>query len=277
MSERIKVDSPLNVSDLKFRFVNYLRRPVKIRVMLDSQRFYDMKMDGGSTVVPGLSEATVPFMTVARLFSNQRKFQILVDNVNSWDIYDELQINLDGYNYRMTELHIGMVTSRWVSADNDSTAVMPGAIQGRPYVRIHNMTRRMLSLNGGSIKLQPAGILLYMGADHYGVKLGTVFRDDNSLLQNFSYDVPATDIYFGVTSHIEQGKYSGFQPSNYFREQAELDYNYSLELGYQDGPAPGLMNYAKVPLGIPVNLTPKGISSYMAQFEKMDRWGRPRV
>jgi len=135
-------------------------------------------------------------------------------------------------------LHIGMVTSRWVGATQDST-FKPGlnAVQGRPWIKIHNLTDEYLSLND-SIDISPGGMLRYSGRDHFGVRLGTIFKDRNGVFPDYIFTIPATDLYYGITSDIQQSLFGGFQIDEKFYDEEE-EPQFLLENGWMGGPANG--------------------------------------
>ena len=140
-------------------------------------------------------------------------------------------------------LHVGMVTSRWVGADQDSVYI-PGAnaVQGRPWIKIHNLTDETLSLNY-NIDISPGGTLRYSGRDHFGVRLGTIFKDQNNVFPDFIFTIPATDVYYGVTSDIQQPLFGGWQADRIFVHDAD-EPQFLLENGWMGGPAEG-----NIPIG----------------------------
>ena len=131
-------------------------------------------------------------------------------------------------------LHLGMVTTRWIGSNTDYTIGKQGgnAVQGVPWLRMHNETSTPLYINE-NIKISPGGTLRYTGRDHFGVRLGTVFT--SLLFGEFVFSVPATDIYFGVTSDVEQPIFGGFQFSIDLQHTPDRSY-YMLEPGYMGGP-----------------------------------------
>jgi hypothetical protein len=113
---------------------------------------------------------------------------------------------------RMKNLHIGMVTSRYIGATSDDQLVVSqAAVSGRPWVLLHNVSNIPLSLNNKRIQIAARGIVRYQGQYHMGVALGTYFNDDNGFYDSFQYLYPATDIYFGVVSDLSQPSFGGWQ------------------------------------------------------------------
>ena len=147
----------------------------------------------------------------------------------------------------INKLHIGMITSRWVGANSDFNIGKPGlnAVQGLPYIKIHNRTDYTITLNG-AIRISPGGTLLFTGRDHFGVRLGTVFDDDNQIFPQFIFTVPATDVYYGIVSDIEQPLFGGFQIDEKFDEEP-YEPQYLLEMGWMGGPAHGKIPYGYLP------------------------------
>ena len=64
-----------------------------------------------------------------------------------------------------------------------------------------------------NMNISSNGTLRYSGRDAFGVRLGTVFEDQDHIFPDFIFTVPATDIYYGVTSDIEQPLFGGSQLS----------------------------------------------------------------
>lgn len=158
-------------------------------------------------------------------------------------------------------LHVGMVTSRWVGADADYNIGKPGnAVQGLPWIKIHNRTQYPLSINN-NINISPGGTLRYTGRDHRGVRLGTVFEDQDRIFKNFIFTIPATDIYYGVVSDIQQPLFGGWQMTPEFNDDPN-EPQYLLEEGFMGGPGYPRMPYGLVPREGP-------------EVPPQDRWGRP--
>lgn len=163
-------------------------------------------------------------------------------------------------NEKVTNLHVGMVTSKWVGAESDYNTSSPGlnAVQGLPWVRIHNLTDTLISLNE-NISIPPDNILFYKGEDHFGVRLGTVFRNYDGIFPNFIFSVPATDIYYGVTTDTNQDEFMGFQFNKKFKN-SPIEPHYLLEEGWMGGPAVGNIKPGYLPVSGP-------------KIDKRDRWG----
>jgi hypothetical protein len=157
-------------------------------------------------------------------------------------------------------LHVGMVTSRWVGSDGVSH-ISPGAnaVQGLSTIKIHNKTSYPLSLNENII-ISPDGIQTYRGREFLGVRLGTIFRDQDDIFPDFIFSTPATDLYYGITSDIQQSLFGGFQLTPDFID-SEYEPHYLLEKGWMGGEASTDIKPGFLPLeGKPL--------------PPMDRWGR---
>ncbi len=144
------------------------------------------------------------------------------------------------------DVHVGMITSRWVSRSVDDTAIPPNAQQGRPYIKIHNMTVLPIELND-NIKIAPQATLLYKGRDHYGVRLGTILRNPLGIFPTWKFITPATDIYYGVVSSVHQKPFGGWQHGIAFKDVPDDEVHHVLEGGFKGGPAKGDIQYDALP------------------------------
>ena len=116
---------------------------------------------------------------------------------------------LQSLTLNSSDIHIGGITSRWTEIDG----TFPGGVntsQGVPWVRIHNMTAQQLRLND-TLFVEPFGALQYTGEKISGIRLGTIFRDNNGLFPNFVYSKPCTDIYYGTQTEKQVEEWGGLQ------------------------------------------------------------------
>jgi hypothetical protein len=152
----------------------------------------------------------------------------------------------EGTTIRM--LHVGMITGRWVGSNAIDTAYNPGyhAVQGQAWIKIHNLTDFPLALNE-NINISPGGVLRYSGRDHFGVRLGTVFRDQDGIFPDYIYTIPATDIYYGVVSDIQQPLFGGFQLTPEFDDDPN-EPQFLLEEGWYYSDAKGKIPYGYLPI-----------------------------
>lgn len=114
---------------------------------------------------------------------------------------------------RIKNLHIGMVTTRFIGKSTDGlrmSTLADNAIQGHSWLMIHNLTELPLRLND-DIVVAPHSTERYLGYLHQGVTLGTIFQDQDGIYPDFQYLNPHTDIYYGVVSDLRQPLYGPFQ------------------------------------------------------------------
>lgn len=109
------------------------------------------------------------------------------------------------------QLHIGMLTTRYEQGRGDDGFIAGGvAIQGRPWIKIHNRTLLPLRLNGGKILIPAMSWSRYKGDWHMGVPLGFNLKDKHGLYPDFTIEKPVTDVYYGMVSDLLQPLYGGF-------------------------------------------------------------------
>lgn len=135
---------------------------------------------------------------------------------------------------RTREVHLGQVTSRIVEPSYESSRLVstgqetaPG---GMPWVVIHNVTEVPLLLSN-LVEVPPHDTYRYLGRHHRGVALGTIFEDDRGVFPTFISKVPCTDIYYGVTSDLEQAPYGGVVQGTFDDQQTGIMPDFVLQLG----------------------------------------------
>lgn len=246
-----------------FGIYNYLEKPIRIVSLKKNGEVFTLF----HKIFPRKA-SSLPMKDVEKHFLSGDNFKIYtLDSENVPTLYSEYHLNTpDGTMVK--NLHVGMITTRWVGADGDYNIGKPGlnAVQGMPWVKIHNFTSRPLSLNN-NINISPGGILRYTGRDSFGVRLGTIFHDQDRNFPKFIITVPATDIYYGVVSDIQQPIFGGFQLTHEFDEDPN-EIQFPLELGYMGGPAQGNIPYGNLPIEGP-NVPPQdrwGISKFNLKF-----------
>jgi hypothetical protein len=244
-----------------FYVYNYLLKPIRIEAVAK---------DGDKTVIledriPGKSKRGFRMATIEKYFTQNHSIRVFV-HTKSDDGSDLLQ-PFGEYRFNTPEdttikaLHVGMITSRWVGANSDYNIGKPGlnAVQGLPWIKIWNNTDFVLKLNN-NINISPGGVLRYTGRDHFGVRLGTVFKDVDGVFPDFIWTIPATDVYYGITSDLQQSLFGGFQLTPVFHDD-DMEPQYLLEEGWMYGEANGNIPFGYIPLeGPPV--------------APQDRWGR---
>lgn len=133
---------------------------------------------------------------------------------------------------RIKNLHIGMVTTRFIGKSTDGlrmSTLADNAIQGHSWLMIHNLTELPLRLND-DITVAPHGTERYLGYLHQGVTLGTIFKDQDGLYPDFQYLNPHSDLYYGVVSDLRQPLYGPFQLE--FSDECDTDQTlWPFELG----------------------------------------------
>lgn len=111
-------------------------------------------------------------------------------------------------------LHIGMVTSRVVEPGMDNHRLIGNANQvastigGVPWITVRNPTLKQLVFSNGLV-VPPMEKVKYLGRYHYGVPLGTWFRETSGLYPDFQLLQPQTDLYYGIISDLPQPAFGG--------------------------------------------------------------------
>jgi hypothetical protein len=155
-----------------------------------------------------------------------------------------LDIFVDNQNFNtlivrksVSDLHIGMITTRWTAGDPGQDQQRTISTQGVPFIRIHNTTNSILCLNY-NICVQPQSVLRYTGEHKAGVALGLYLKDQSGLYPEVQINKPVTDIYYGVSSPIKQPFYGNVSytsdPDFWWDDQNAGNYGmYQLEDGFQ--------------------------------------------
>ncbi|MDB4769573.1 hypothetical protein OAG24_01270 [bacterium] len=251
-------------SPSNFKVTNYLLKPVKVVIE-------------GIDVISRLDCNETKWLTLGendRLVQNGNIVSIYIldegRETNSTDILYSNYV-LDFSSRVLTSLKIGMITSRWVGADQDSVYVPAGnAVQGRPWVKVHNLTNIPISFAplNGNFKVAPYSTSRYSGRDHFGVRIGTLFTPANTDVQSslypvFKFNTPATDIYYGVVSDIDQPAFGGWQIDSKFSDEIN-EPQWLLENGWEGGPGFGHI--------VPGYLPKEGPNE--DYFQNLNEWGQ---
>ena len=152
---------------------------------------------------------TVPAKKAAGLFAPGSFVEIFISTEGAPDGY----VFLAKYqiNKPISEIHVGQITTRFSGGTwDDQMVVASNAVQGRPYIRIHNPTMLPLRLNN-NILVEPNSVFFYTGRHHFGVPLGLVLKDVDALYPRLQLTKPITDIYYGIVSDTPQPIYGGWQ------------------------------------------------------------------
>ena len=210
-----------------FKIYNYLNKSIKI-------------INDGIQIAKVRSRnfIMIPDKIVATHFIRGNVFKIIIfdEDDATWNERELMNYTLDvPEGETIKALHVGMITGKWVGADEDYNIGKNGAVavQGMPFVHFHNFTDYVLRINE-NINISPNGVLKYTGRDHFGVRLGTVLRDQDEIFPNFIITTPITDLYIGVVSDLQQAKFGGFQLTPKF-ESDGTEPQFLLEKGWMGG------------------------------------------
>lgn len=246
-----------------FPIYNYLNKTIRLKAIWTNG---DQSHEYLLAVIPPRSVKTFPLNEIQAYLTSGTKIDIYTFDRSKPGIPERYY---SSYNMNVPEdttikmLHVGMITSRWVGADGDFNIGKPGmtAVQGMPWIKIHNYTNYPLAINE-NINISPGGILRYAGRDFYGVRLGTVFKDQDGIFPDYIFTIPATDVYYGVVSDIQQPLFGGFQLTPEFNEDPN-EPQWLLEEGWMGG---GETN-PQIPYGyLPIE---------GPDVPPLDRWGLP--
>ena len=153
--------------------------------------------------------STVPPKKATSLFAPGAIVAIFISDISTPDAYDLL--TKYKINKPVGAIHIGQITTRFSGGTwDDQMVVSSNAVQGRPYIRIHNPTMLPLRLNN-NILVEPNSVFFYTGRHHFGVPLGLVLKDVDALYPRIQLTKPITDIYYGIVSDTPQPLYGGWQ------------------------------------------------------------------
>lgn len=254
----------------QFYIYNYLKKPVRVEVL--PSKDWGMTTTKPKTLIesiPAGGRVGISQEDVVEYIRKGHVFKFYVKGIldpskddQSDELFSVYTLSRVPTDKTIRSLHIGMVTSRWVqtSSRDVSTWAYPEAIQAYPWLKIHNMTGRYLNLNN-NIDISPHGTLRYTGRHHFGVSLGTIFKDQDGLFPDYKYKVPATDLYYGVISDIDQSLYGGYQMDSVFQDDPPQEPVFLLNNGWVGGPAKGNIPNGYIPReGPPTPL--------------VDRWGK---
>jgi hypothetical protein len=201
-----------------FKLYNYLLADVIVRIVKDGSVF--------ERRIPSQKSAPVSKSEVSKFFGSENNVEIYVHPPTQ----PEKAIKYADYRpqspsgERIKNLHIGMVTTRYVGDGWPLNQVShaSAATGGNPWILIHNFTQVPLELNH-HIDIPPASRLKYHGAEGIsgGVPLGTWFRDSSilKLYPDFQHLVPNSDLYYGMISDVKQPLVGPWQ----FRFSEEVD------------------------------------------------------
>lgn len=253
-----------------FRIYNHLRAPISVVAHFPSGATAPFNVL--ESLLSASSSTALSMSTMARVFANGTLLKVYVHNMvdahkRDWTTTPSKTL-FGEYNLVMEELrslkafHVGMITSRWISMSTAYQMAMNGLnnVQGVPWVIIHNEGNSPLRLNW-NIVVAPHSSIRYKGRDHFGVRLGTVFTDQDHLYPQFIFTIPATDIYYGITSDTEQSLFGGYQETKTF-DPVNDGIIFPLQMGWQGGPATPSIPFGYIP------------QMGKRREEAVDRWGQ---
>ena len=127
---------------------------------------------------------------------NSSVIQVFVKINEEWKLY-----NFYHLSPQTKQLYIGAITTRLNEPESENDRLVNTGYQtnGRPWVKIHNLTSLPLKLND-NIVVAPKSVYRYLGRYNFGVALGTYFVDADKIYPTFQYLVPNSDIYYGYSS-----------------------------------------------------------------------------
>lgn len=193
-----------------FQMFNYFpKTPVKVEVVHSAETTLS-RSDLAKPLIASIAPLKTEGLTHAQVVKHLTpgtvlKFSIVKPDGTSQH-YSDYVVNTRN-NERIKNLHIGMITTRYIGHSTDAlrmSTTAGNAIGGNAWVIIHNTTAIPLILNDGDIKVEPHSTLRYLGYLNQGVTLGTYFKDATGLYPDFQYLQPQSDLYYGIISDLQQ-------------------------------------------------------------------------
>jgi hypothetical protein len=202
---------------------NYLKTPTRIRVVASKENGGEAAIGRESAI--GREIAIMGPETSASLLSSNVTPNEIFQPGNLINIYTTIQLPTGPkeilYNsYTLTHqdlwsperkplnsLHIGQISTR---AINTALTNRPTNSQGLGAILIHNVSNVAIHINDFTVA--PHSTFRWRGPMKYGIPLGTYFVDNSpvKLYPTWQLIRPVTDIYYGLTSHIKQELYGGY-------------------------------------------------------------------
>lgn len=234
-----------------FYVYNYLKKPIRLEVLTsDDVGVTTKEPETLAENIPAGGKVKLNKAQIDHYMRRGHHVKAYVKDVRrpgrlpQEELYADNVFSLLPKDKTIKSLNIGMITSRWVqtNAMDTNNWVLPNAVQGLPWIKIHNFTDRYIALNN-NINMAPRSTLRYSGAHNFGVPLGTIFHDPLGIHPDYQYTVPNTDIYYGVVSDVQQPLNGGWQMDKIFQDD-NFQPQWSLENGWSGGPAKG-----NIPIG----------------------------
>lgn len=230
-----------NYDDSKFFIYNYLENhSIRIEILkpqvkvfveiLGSQSKQSISMNKAKrmlcegAVLKVYTRSSRTPVEIARLEDEYYRGLTMNDTLQtrSWVPYTTIRINKGG----LRSLKIGMMTSVWRAGNaiNTNQQVSSGGVSGVPSIKIHNISETDLYLNH-NIHVPPKSVLYYRGEHNLGISLGLELEDRSpgSSYKLFRLTKPITDLYYGVSSDVNLGLYSGLTYAAVDVERSNVD------------------------------------------------------
>lgn len=188
-----------------FKVYNYLKKPIKVSIVKNEKNQGQNANEIEILSVEPQHYSSISHDIIVKHLKPENIIRFYIVNAqNLKQHYADYFIDTE-YNERIKNLHVGMVTTRFIGKNTDllrSSVVNANASQSMPFVKVHNITNLPLNLN--IIHVEPNRVSKYKGYLHMGVPLGTYFNDLDDLYPSYQYIKPYSDIYFGVISDLQQ-------------------------------------------------------------------------
>lgn len=187
------------ISPADFGIYNYLNVPVTVKV-------------GATTLVAALGPNERYGLPKEQVIKYLTPTSIIEITLVTGRKYAEIVIDTERHE-RIKNLHIGMITSRFIGKTTDSlrmSTIAGNAVGGNAWLKIHNLTDIPLELND-DVVVAPHSEVKYLGYRNQGVTLGTYFKDPNGMYPEYQYLIPQSDLYYGVVSDLKQPVQGPFQ------------------------------------------------------------------
>lgn len=167
----------------RFEIQNYLAKDIDVRATIPNGEVWE---------VGTIQAFQRKFISVASLMKGTD-----VDVIVDGELFNRYRVNRNGTK----SLLIGQVVAE--NDEDGESNFQAGhsghALQGRPFIKIHNLTNLEISFNE-NITIAPRTTLKYRGRHAIGVPLGLKLKNNESLFEDCMIKVPVTDIYFGKTT-----------------------------------------------------------------------------
>lgn len=194
-----------------FGIFNYLERPITVVISSNGENKVLSKDQPSHSRIPVYKEDVIKYFTpdsVINIFLGDKHYSSLILDTKRLE--------------RIKNLHVGMITSRYIGSTTDTLRMLTtanNAMQGNAWLKIHNISDVPLRLRAGlepltsepDIVIEPHSTHRYLGYRDQGVTLGTYFVDLDGLYPNFQYLIPNSDLYYGLSSDLTQPTQGCFQ------------------------------------------------------------------